>query len=70
MVEKALGAAGMPVGDIGPAQFLDYGKVVGTPQPGDMVVQSGHVAIYAGNGQVVSGGMNGVNPPWPTRCPG
>jgi cell wall-associated NlpC family hydrolase len=26
-----------------------------------MVVQSGHVGIYAGNGQVVSGGMNGAN---------
>jgi cell wall-associated NlpC family hydrolase len=29
--------------------------------PGDMVVQSGHVGIYAGHGQVVSGGMNGKN---------
>jgi hypothetical protein len=61
MVEKALGAAGKPVGDLGPMQFLNYGTVVGTPQPGDMVVQSGHVGIYAGNGQVISGGMNYVN---------
>ncbi|MFF2244040.1 hypothetical protein ACFVTM_07625 [Arthrobacter sp. NPDC058130] len=61
MVEKALGAAGKPVGDIGPRAFLGLGTVVGTPQPGDMVVQSGHVGIYAGNGQVVSGGMNGKN---------
>ncbi|MET4096654.1 hypothetical protein [Arthrobacter sp. UYCu712] len=61
MVEKALGAAGIPVGDIGPAAFLKYGKVVSTPEPGDIIVQSGHVAIYAGNGQAVSGGMNGVN---------
>jgi cell wall-associated NlpC family hydrolase len=61
MVEKALGAAGKPVGDIGPRAFLGLGTVVATPQPGDMVVQSGHVGIYAGNGQVVSGGMNGSN---------
>lgn len=61
MVEKALNAAGIPVGDIGPQAFLNYGKVVGDPQPGDIIVQSGHVAIYAGNGQVISGGMNGVN---------
>ena len=61
MVEKALGAAGKPVGDIGPRAFLGLGTIVATPQPGDMVVQSGHVGIYAGNGQVVSGGMNGRN---------
>ncbi|WP_427131181.1 hypothetical protein [Pseudarthrobacter sp. S9] len=61
MVEKALGAAGKPVGDLGPMQFMNYGTVVGTPVPGDMVVQAGHVGIYAGNGQVVSGGMNGSN---------
>lgn len=61
MVEKALNASGIPVGDIGPMAFTGYGKVVGDPQPGDMIVQSGHVAIYAGNGQAISGGMNGVN---------
>jgi cell wall-associated NlpC family hydrolase len=61
MVEKALGSAGIPVGDLAPAQFMDYGKVVGEPQPGDMVVQSGHVGIYIGDGQVISGGMNGAN---------
>ncbi|MFF2315347.1 NlpC/P60 family protein [Arthrobacter sp. NPDC058097] len=61
MVEKALGAAGIRVGDLAPMQFLAHGKVVSTPQPGDMVVQSGHVAIYAGGGKVISGGMNGIN---------
>ena len=61
MVEKALNAAGIPVGNIGPTAFLKYGKVVAAPQPGDIIVQSGHVAIYAGNGQAISGGMNGVN---------
>ncbi|MDR7080994.1 cell wall-associated NlpC family hydrolase [Arthrobacter ginsengisoli] len=61
MVEKALNAAGIPVGNIGPQAFLKYGKVVAAPLPGDIIVQSGHVAIYAGNGQAISGGMNGVN---------
>ena len=61
MGEKALRSAGIPVGDIGPAAFLRYGRVVSTPQPGDIIVQSGHVAIYAGTGQAVSGGMNGIN---------
>ena len=57
----ALNAAGIPVGNIGPQAFLKYGQVVAAPQPGDIIVQSGHVAIYAGNGQAISGGMNGVN---------
>ncbi|WP_457972933.1 NlpC/P60 family protein [Arthrobacter sp. D1-17] len=61
MVEKALGASGIKVGDLAPMQFMNYGKVVSTPQPGDMIVQSGHVAIFVGNGQALSGGMNGVN---------
>jgi cell wall-associated NlpC family hydrolase len=59
LVEKALGAAGIPVGDLAPMQFMNYGSVVSDPQPGDMVVQSGHVAIYAGDGQVISSGING-----------
>ena len=28
MVERALGSAGIPVGDLGPMQFMNYGKVV------------------------------------------
>ncbi|MCR1162186.1 NlpC/P60 family protein [Paenarthrobacter sp. UW852] len=59
MVERALGSAGIPVGDLAPMQFMNYGKVVSSPQPGDMIVQSGHVAIYIGNGQAISGGING-----------
>ncbi|MGO4146288.1 hypothetical protein AB4Y77_14490 [Paenarthrobacter sp. YAF11_1] len=59
MVERALGSAGIPVGDLGPMQFMNYGKVVSDPQPGDMIVQSGHVAIFIGNGQAISGGING-----------
>jgi cell wall-associated NlpC family hydrolase len=59
MVERALGSAGIPVGDLAPMQFMNYGKVVSDPQPGDMIVQSGHVAIFIGNGQAISGGING-----------
>ncbi|KQQ80933.1 NlpC/P60 family protein [Arthrobacter sp. Leaf137] len=61
LVENALNAAGIPVGDLGPMQFMNYGTVVTDPQPGDMVVQSGHVGIYVGNGQVLSSGLNGKN---------
>lgn len=31
MVEKALGASGIPVGDLAPMQFMNYGSVVSTP---------------------------------------
>ncbi|MFY9633441.1 MAG: NlpC/P60 family protein [Cellulosimicrobium cellulans] len=61
LVENALGAAGIPVGDLGPMQFMNYGTVVSDPQPGDMVMQPGHVGIYLGNGQVLSSGLNGKN---------
>ncbi|MEO5320957.1 NlpC/P60 family protein [Arthrobacter sp. CC3] len=61
LVEKALGAAGIPVGDLAPMQFMNYGRTVGDPQPGDMVIQPGHIGIYVGDGQVLSSGMNGQN---------
>ena len=61
LVENALNAAGISVGDLGPMQFMNYGAVVTDPQPGDMVMQPGHVAIYVGNGQVLSSGLNGKN---------
>ena len=59
MVEKALRAVGKSVGDLAPTQFFQYGTVVGTPAPGDLVITSGHVGVYAGDGQVVSGGVDG-----------
>ena len=61
MVETALRSAGIPVGDLGPSQFFQFGPTVATPAPGDIVITAGHVAIYVGNGQVISGGMNGIN---------
>ena len=61
MVEKALRSIGKSVGDIAPSDFFAFGSVVSTPAPGDLVVSAGHVAIYVGNGQVISGGLNGMN---------
>jgi LysM repeat protein len=59
MVEKALRSVGKSVGDLAPGQFFQYGSTVGTPAAGDLVVTAGHVGVYAGNGQVVSGGVDG-----------
>ncbi|WP_105032507.1 C40 family peptidase [Arthrobacter ruber] len=61
LVENALRAAGISVGDLGPSQFFQFGTRVSTPAPGDIVITGGHVAIYAGGGQVISSGMNGSN---------
>lgn len=61
LVEIAMAAAGKPVGDLGPLQFANYGQRVSTPAPGDLVITGGHVAVYAGGGQVISSGMNGAN---------
>lgn len=59
MVENALASIGIISGDLAPAQFFRFGTVVGTPAPGDILISAGHVGIYAGNGQMVSGGFNG-----------
>ncbi len=59
MVEKALRSVGKSVGDLAPGQFYQYGTTVGTPAPGDLVITAGHVGVYAGDGQVVSGGVDG-----------
>ncbi|WP_146362968.1 NlpC/P60 family protein [Arthrobacter yangruifuii] len=61
MVEKALRSVGKSVGDLAPGQFFQFGSVVSSPAPGDLVITGGHVAIYVGNGQVISGGLNGMN---------
>ncbi|TLM87511.1 LysM peptidoglycan-binding domain-containing protein [Pseudarthrobacter sp. NamE5] len=59
MVEQALRSVGKSVGDLAPGQFYQYGSTVGTPAPGDLVITAGHVGVYAGDGQVVSGGVDG-----------
>ncbi|GAB3541920.1 hypothetical protein GCM10027403_33960 [Arthrobacter tecti] len=61
MVENALRSIGKSVGDIAPGDFFAFGSVVSSPAPGDLVISAGHVAIYVGNGQVISGGFNGMN---------
>ena len=61
LVEVALRSIGKSVGDLGPEQFYQYGSVVSSPAPGDLVIRPGHIGIYVGNGQVISSGMNGVN---------
>ncbi len=42
-----------------PESYLSLGPMTDNPVPGDIVVYSGHVAIYIGNGQAVHGGWNG-----------
>jgi len=60
MVERALGTIGIVTGDIGPNAFFRFGTVVSNPLPGDIMISAGHVGIYAGNGQMISGGFNNL----------
>lgn len=59
MVENALRMLGYSVGDLGPMDFARYGTQVSPSeaQPGDIMMRYGHVAIYAGNGMAVHGGV-------------
>src|SRR4030095_786357 len=59
MVERALQSIGIPTGDLAPNQFFRFGPTVSSPQPGDIIISSGHVGIYSGNGLMISGGFNG-----------
>ena len=42
-----------------PEGYLSLGQLTSNPVPGDIIVYSGHVAIYLGGGQAVHGGWNG-----------
>jgi cell wall-associated NlpC family hydrolase len=60
IVETALRRMGYEVGDIGPMGFGRYGAVFSDRsqvQPGDIMMRGNHVAIYAGNGLAVQGGI-------------
>ncbi len=60
LVESALRILGYQVGDLAPMGFGGYGTVFHDPsqvQPGDIMMRGGHVAIYAGPGLAVQGGI-------------
>ena len=60
LVESALRLLGYEVGDLAPMGFGGYGTVFHDPsqvQPGDIMMRGGHVAIYAGPGLAVQGGI-------------
>lgn len=60
LVSNSLAAVGINFHS-GPSGYLNLGPMVSASeaQPGDIIVYSGHVAIYIGNGQAVHGGWNG-----------
>ncbi|WP_301044169.1 NlpC/P60 family protein [uncultured Dubosiella sp.] len=42
-----------------PAEYAQLGSFTNNPVPGDIIIYSGHVALYIGNGQAVHGGWLG-----------
>lgn len=44
-----------------PEEYAALGDWTSNPVPGDLVIYSGHVAVYAGNYTAVHGGFNGRN---------
>lgn len=64
LVSNALAAVGINFHGW-PNDYASLGTVVGTPQPGDILIYQNagagvpHVAIYVGNGQAIHGGFNG-----------
>lgn len=68
MVSNSLKAVGINFHS-GPAGYLSLGTITSNPVPGDIIVYSGHVAIYIGNGQAVHGGWNGNQTViWSVNC--
>lgn len=60
LVERALRAIGIPIGDVGPMGFQGVGvPVTGPLAPGDILGRPGHVFIYLGNGMAIHGGYGG-----------
>ncbi|WP_170205981.1 hypothetical protein [Klugiella xanthotipulae] len=59
LVENALRAIGYSIGNVGPMGFGGVGTVFSDPsqvQAGDIMMRSGHVSIYLGNGTAIHGG--------------
>ena len=52
-----------------PAEYASLGTWTNDPQPGDIIIYSGHVAIYIGNGRAIHGGWNGgTTAEWSVDC--
>lgn len=58
LVTNSLAAAGINFHGW-PQDYAVLGDWTSNPVPGDIIIYSGHVAIYAGNGMAVHGGFNG-----------
>lgn len=58
LVTNSLAAAGISFHGW-PEEYAALGDWTSNPVPGDIIIYSGHVAVYAGNGMAVHGGWNG-----------
>ena len=68
LVTNALAAAGISHHGW-PESYASLGSWTSNPVPGDIIIYSGHVAVYIGNGQAVHGGWNGNQTViWSVNC--